>query len=76
MSIFEQTQDLQWGWADMNEVTITQWLAAKQKYSKRMTRNWNANKKEINEGEMQIASVSRKKITNKVIYIETIDRYA
>ena len=29
-----------------------------------MTGNRNANKKEINEGEMQIASVSRKKIIN------------
>jgi len=41
-----------------------------------MTGNWNANKKEnINEGGMQIASVSRKNITNKLIYIETIDWY-
>jgi len=52
----------------MTEVTITQLprrLTAKQKFSKRMTGNRNANKKqEINEGEMQIASVSKKKITN------------
>jgi len=40
-----------------------------------MTGNWNPNKKEINEGEMQIASMPRKKITNRVIYIETIVRY-
>jgi len=41
-----------------------------------MTGNRNANKKkEINEVEMQIASVSRKKITNKFIYIETNDWY-
>ena len=42
-----------------------------------MTSNWNANKKEeINEGEMQLASVTRKKITNKkLIYIEAIDQY-
>jgi len=32
-------------------------------------------KEETNEGEMQIASVSRKKITNKLISLETIDWY-
>jgi len=52
----------------MTQVTITQLprrLTAKQKFSKSMTGNRNANKKEeINEGEMQIASVSRKKIIN------------
>jgi len=49
----------------MTEVTIIQLprrLAAKQNFSKWMTENRNANKKEeINEGKMQIASVSRKK---------------
>jgi len=40
-----------------------------------MTENRSANKKKINQEEMQIASVSRKKITNKLIYNETIDQY-
>jgi len=31
-----------------------------------MTGNRNANKKELNEGETQTASVSRKKITNNI----------
>ena len=41
-------------------------LTAKQKFSKWMTGNRNANKKELNEGETQTASVSRKKITNNI----------
>ena len=50
---------------------------AKLKFSKRMTGNWNANKKEeINEGEMQTANVFRKNITKKLIYVETFDWYA
>jgi len=54
-------------WYD-TEVSITRLprrLTAKQKFSKWMTGNRNANKKEeINESEMQLASVTRKKITN------------
>jgi len=39
-----------------------------------LTGNRKANKKdEINEGEMQLTSVTMKKITNT--YIETVDRY-
>jgi len=53
----------------MIKVTITRLprrLTAKQEFSKWVTGNRNANKKEeINEGEMQLASVTRKKVTNK-----------
>jgi len=51
----------------MTEATIiklTRRLTAQQNFSKWMTGNWNANKKEINEGIMQVASVPRKKISN------------
>jgi len=64
------------GMTEVNNAQLPRRLTAKQKFSKWMTGNRNANKKEeINEGEMQIASVSRKKITNKLIYIETNDWY-
>jgi len=47
----------------MTEITITRLsrrLTAKQKFSKQMTGNRNTNKnEEINEGEVQLASVTR-----------------
>jgi len=52
----------------MTEITIIRpqrRLTTKQKFSKRITEKRKANKKEeINEGVMQLASVTRKKITN------------
>jgi len=46
ISIFEQTQGFQWAGVSMTEVTIIWlpgWLTVKQKFSKWMTGNRNAN---------------------------------
>jgi len=48
----------------MTDVTISR-LPTKIFETKRMTGNQKANKKEINQGDMQLASVARKKIAIK-----------
>jgi len=64
ISILEQTQDLYWVGVGLTEVTITRLsrqLTTKQKFSKWRTGNRNENKKEINEGDMQLTAVTWRK---------------